>query len=320
MVLYSHQYALLGLAQPWFLGLNTMGSAGVSIFFFLSGFLVWTSWARDPNVKRFFWRRSLRIFPALWVVTLASVFLLGPAITVLSVDDYFAAPSTWQYLRTAVLVSPNTLPGLFPGNALPFVVNGSLWTLPLEYLCYVTVAVVGVIMAAVKAPRGLALAVTVLGAVLLASFGDRMVGARFTPHLEMVALFWWGVFYGNCRQAAPGRSAVGLSIVAFLVFAWFGPRGVERAAMLACAAVMVHGAMNLPGGSRWTDRLGDLSYGVYIFAFPVQQLGVHWMRGNNWSFAASLFLSGAVTLLLAFASWHLVEKRALRFKPRGGPA
>ena len=150
--------ALLGLLEPWLLGLNTMGIAGVSIFFFLSSFLVWTSWARDPNVKRFFWRRSLRIFPALWVVTLASVFVLGLTITVLSAHDYFAAPSTWQYLRTVVLVSPNTLPRLFPANLLPYVVNGSLWTLPDEYFCYVTFAVVGSVIGIVKAPRRVALA------------------------------------------------------------------------------------------------------------------------------------------------------------------
>ena len=319
MVLYSHQYALLGLAEPWFFGLNTVGTAGVAIFFFLSGSLVWTSWARDPHIGRFFWRRSLRIFPALWVVTLASAFLLGPAVSVLSVADYFTAPSTWKYLRTAVLASPNTLPGIFPANAFPSVVNGSLWTLPIEYLCYVTVAVLGVAMAVVKVPRGVALAGAVLGTVLLASFGGRVVGARFAPHLEMVALFWWGVLYGHCRQVAPGRWTAGLSAVAFIVFAWFGPRGAERAVMLVCAALMVHGAMRLSGGSKWTDRLGDLSYGVYIFAFPVQQLGVHWARGRNWTFVASLVLSVAVTLMLAYASWHLVEKRALRFKPVGGP-
>lgn len=150
-------------------------------------------------------------------------------------------------------------------------------------------------------------------------FGDRVVGARFVPHLEMVALFWWGVFYGYWRQAASGRWAVGLSVVAFLVFACFGSRGAKRAAVLACSALMAHEAMSMPNGLKWTDRLGELSYGVYIFAFPVQQLGVLWAIGRNLSFAASLLWSCVVTLLLAYASWHLIEKSALRFKPGGVP-
>jgi peptidoglycan/LPS O-acetylase OafA/YrhL len=320
MVLYSHQYVLLGLAEPWFLGLKTFGTAGVSIFFFLSGFLVWTSWARDPNVRRFFLRRSLRIFPALWVVTLASVFLLGPAASALPVGDYFASPSTWRYLQTLVLVSPNTLPGIFLGNPMPSVVNGSLWTLPVEFLCYVSVALVGICMAIVKAPRAMTIVGALLGVVLLASFGGRIIGHRFAPHLEMVALFWWGVFYGYCRQTTPGIPAAVLSAIAFIGFTWFGSHGLKGAGMLVCAATMVHVAMSLPHGAKWSRRLGDLSYGVYIFAFPVQQWGVQWARQQNWSFAASLFLSVTATLLLAYASWHLVEQRALRFKPGGVPA
>jgi peptidoglycan/LPS O-acetylase OafA/YrhL len=111
-----------------------------------------------------------------------------------------------------------------------------------------------------------------------------------------------------------------LSAIAFIGFTWFGSHGFQSAGMLVCAAMVVHAAMNLPHGAKWSDRLGDLSYGVYIFAFPVQQLGVHWARQQNWSFAASLFLSATVTLSLAYASWHLVEKRALRLKPGGVPA
>jgi peptidoglycan/LPS O-acetylase OafA/YrhL len=248
------------------------------------------------------------------------VFLLGPAASSLSGGDYFAAPATWRYLQTLVLVSPNTRPGIFLGNPMPTVVNGSLWTLPVEFLCYVSVALVGIVMAIVKAPRALTIVGALLGVVVLASFGGRLMGHRFAPHLEMVALFWWGVFYGYCRQTNPGRLTVVLSAIAFIGFAWFGSHGLKGAGMLVCAATMVHVAMNLPHGAKWSSRLGDLSYGVYIFAFPVQQLGVHWARQQNWSFAASLFLSATVTLSLAYASWHLVEKWALRFKPGSVPA
>ncbi len=111
-----------------------------------------------------------------------------------------------------------------------------------------------------------------------------------------------------------------LSMAALIGFAWLGPYGFQGVGMLACAAMLVHAAMKLPHAAKWSNRLGDLSYGVYIFAFPVQQLGVHWARQQNWSFAASLFFSATATLLLAYASWHLVEKRALRFKPGGPPA
>jgi peptidoglycan/LPS O-acetylase OafA/YrhL len=282
MVLYSHQYALLGLAEPWFLGLKTFGTAGVSIFFFLSGCLVWTSWARDPHLLRFSQRRALRIFPALLVVCVVSVFILGLSATTLSWREYLASPQTWRYVLTFGMWTSKTLPGLFPDNPLPYVVNGSLWL-----------------------------------TVLMTNFGARAVGSHFEPHLEMAALFWWGAFYGHCRHAPCKAGLVVFAVLALVAFGWLGPHGLERTALLACSIALVHLAMSVPWGARLTKPFGDLSYGVYIMAFPVQQLGVHWAQRLNWSFAGSLLFSVAVTLLLAFASWHRIERRALRLKPQG---
>jgi peptidoglycan/LPS O-acetylase OafA/YrhL len=315
MVLFSHQYALLGLAEPSFLGWNTFGGAGVAIFFFLSGFLVWSSWDRDPNAKRFFQRRSLRIFPALWFVCLLSVFVMGPLMTILPAGDYLRSPSTWRYLTTALLVSPNTLPGLFPENPMPLVVNGSLWTLPVEFLCYLTVAVTGWVLIALKRARGPWLGLCLLGVVVAASFGPLFVGTRFAPHWEMVALFWWGVYYGHCLKGPKQWLDLALAVLALVGFAMLGPRGFERTAMLVFVVLLVHLARTVPVGARLTDRLGDLSYGVYIFAFPVQQIGVQYGRVMGWSFPIYFAVSMVVTFVLAYVSWHAVEKKALRFKP-----
>ena len=317
MVLYSHQYALTGQPEPLFLGWNTVGGAGVTIFFFLSGFLVWSSWERDPNTVRFFQRRALRIFPALWVVCLLSVLVMGPLLTVHTVGDYLRSPSTWHYLGTALLVSTNTLPGLFPENPLPLVVNGALWTLPVEFFCYISVATVGSALMALKFAKGPVLGLCLLGVVIAASYMPLWVGTHFVPHFEMMALFWWGVFYGHCLKAPREWPGLLLASVAFVCFALLGPRGFERTAMLVCAALLVHVARHVTVGSRLTDRLGDLSYGLYVFAFPVQQLGVHYGSRLGWGFVTYFSVSLLVTLGLAYASWHSVEKQALRFKAMG---
>lgn len=316
-VLYSHQYALLGQPEPSFFGWTSFGGAGVTIFFFLSGLLVWSSWERDPDLTRFFVRRSLRIFPALWVVVFCSVFLLGPAFSTLGLTDYFAASETWRYLGNALLLVRHTLPGVFADNPFPMAVNGSLWTLPVEFLCYISVAVLGYVKGA---SRNWLIATSFLLAVMLASFAPLVAGGRFVPHFEMVAMFWAGVFYGYCRRQ-PWREGTGrklswgLAVVALLVFSLAGPRGPERMAMLVSAAALVHLALKVSIGAKLTDPLGDLSYGVYIFAFPVQQMLVHWGKGQGWSLGAFFSLSLLMTAGLAFASWHLVEKQALRFKP-----
>ena len=226
-VLYSHQHALLGQAEPTFFGWNTYGGVGVTIFFFLSGMLVWTSWARDPHWGRFFMRRSLRIFPALWVVVLGTAFVLGPVFSTLSVADYFADQETWRYLSTAMMLIRHTLPGVFSDNPFPQAVNGSLWTLPVEFLCYVSVAVLG----SVKfMPKGIAVALCLLLTVLLASFAPLITGVRFSLHFEMVAMFWMGAMYGYCRQrlwdAGPAAwLTLAIGLAALLAFLVLGPQG-----------------------------------------------------------------------------------------------
>lgn len=323
MVLYSHQFALLGLPEPLFTPWNSFGDAGVAIFFFLSGCLVWASWSRDPNPTRFFQRRALRIFPALWVLCLVSVLVLGPLVSVLPVGVYFGSLDTWRYLGTAFLVSSKTLPGLFPQNAFPFVVNGSLWTLPVEFLCYVSVAVVGVVAmgwAHARLSVGAMVSIAALAVVLVASYGSRVTGPHFIPHLEMVALFWFGALYAQCLSATPHRAGWVMAVLALVAYAMLGPRSMERAVLLLCAGLLVHLARLSPVGARLTEPLGDLSYGVYIFAFPVQQIGAHFGRGQDWSVHTHLALSGLTTLALAYLSWHAVEKPALRFKPHSREA
>mgnify|MGYP002776404545 CR=1 FL=1 len=83
------------------------------------------------------------IFPALAVLVMATVFCFGPVLTTLPITDYFASSDTWGYLSTAALLVRRGLPGVFVDNPYPQAVNGSLWTLPVEFLCYVSVALIG---------------------------------------------------------------------------------------------------------------------------------------------------------------------------------
>lgn len=315
LVLYSHQHALLGMSEPDLLGWTTYGGIGVSIFFFLSGFLVWSSWARDPNLRRFFIRRSLRIFPALWFVVLVTVLVFGPLLSKLAAKEYFASTETWSYLSTALLVVRRGLPLVFEGNPYPLAVNGSLWTLPVEFLCYVSVALVGSIG---LMRRNWSMSLCLCSVVLATAFGPLLIGTRFAPHLEMVALFWWGAMYGAVSER-PASARIGWAVwigVAFFAFLWLGSRGPERTGILVFAAVLVVTAQRVSVGSWVTDRLGDLSYGMYIFAFPVQQVVAQLGGNRDWSFTTHLSLSFLVTGALAYVSWHALEKRALRFKPQ----
>jgi peptidoglycan/LPS O-acetylase OafA/YrhL len=134
-------------------------------------------------------------------------------------------------------------------------------------------------------------------------------------YFEVVALFWWGVLYGRWLKGRLAPADLAIGAVALLWFAFDGPRGWARTALLALAAGVVHLCRLWPQGARLTHRVGDLSYGVYIYAFPVQQLVVHVGKAYQLAFWQMLTLSAIGTLSLAWVSWHGVEAWALQYKP-----
>jgi peptidoglycan/LPS O-acetylase OafA/YrhL len=135
IVLCGHQFAVCLRPEPLSFGLITLGTLGVLIFFSISGYLVAQSWDRDPHVLRFTIKRFLRIWPGLAVVTFVAAFIVGPAVTSLSLRDYFSSSITWDYFSQFYLNIEYALPGVFERNPIS-AVNSSLWTIPIEVSWY----------------------------------------------------------------------------------------------------------------------------------------------------------------------------------------
>lgn len=146
LVFYGHGYILFGTPGPNSVLFRAVspGALGVSIFFSISGYLIAASWDRDGNVWRFFIKRALRIFPALIVVVVLSIFCLGGALTTLEAKTYFLHSDTYRYLLNIPLKAHFSLPGVFAHTPYPNVVNGSLWSLFPEVLMYVLIFVAGI--------------------------------------------------------------------------------------------------------------------------------------------------------------------------------
>ena len=116
---------------------------GLFIFFTISGYLIAGSWQRNPSLSAFLRNRALRLFPALIVVVMVTVLLIGPLVTSLSSLEYVVHPQTRAYLANIVMISQYELPGVFAENPHSNAVNGVLWTLGLEFVCYLLTAVIG---------------------------------------------------------------------------------------------------------------------------------------------------------------------------------
>jgi peptidoglycan/LPS O-acetylase OafA/YrhL len=287
MVVFSHSYPLAGLAPLRLSGTEDFGSLGVSIFFVVSGHLVTGSYLRDPGA--YLVRRLLRIEPAL-IVSLAATVLLGAAIS--TAPGYWTSPQTYLYVLRNALLYPATyrLPGVFDANPVPHVVNGVLWTLRMEFTCYLFLMLV-------RARRA-----AMLGAMVAAAAAYLTIRAVEPNWADQTStrIAFLAARYGFLFCAGSALWGVKLPRPLWL--------GLGSAALFPLA-----GALALPTAVLGLARPGklpaDLSYGVYIYAFPLQQLLAAHGRLNFWT-------AMAFTVPLAAASWFLVEKPVLRLKPR----
>jgi peptidoglycan/LPS O-acetylase OafA/YrhL len=324
-VLLSHCYPLTGRDEPVARAIGqTLGDVGVSVFFAISGFLVARSWTSQPKLRAFVAKRALRLLPALVVAVWLLALVLGPIATTLSPAEYFTTPQTWIYpLRSSLLVTfAGRLPDVFTHNPLPNAVDGSLWTLPVEAFAYGVVAVLGLL--ALIHRRWLLAALVVLGLLAICPLLDVAShlpgGAENTAaggnveivlHLLTVFLAGAGLFAARERVALSWWAAAALGAV--WVVSWKSSWVLVAASVFIPYAVLVV-AYRAPLWLNVLTRPGDVSYGVYVYAFPVQQTLV--LVWTDITPLQMLVIAAPLTYLLGLASWRLIESRALALKPR----
>ncbi|NQW88117.1 MULTISPECIES: acyltransferase [unclassified Frigoribacterium] len=316
MVIVGHSYPLTGAVAtiPYLYG-TPIHVLGVHVFFVISGYLITKSWLRRPHLGSYLLARSLRIFPALIIVTLGSILVFGPIATSLSTSEYFGSPGTWTFLNNAILRPAFVLPGVFQGLPYGDVVNGSLWTLPVEFSCYLFVPVLMAVPARFRLVTASAFGVACAVALFTLDVPVKMYGYYLGDALEPWIFFAGGMV---CAIAFTNRAfRLDLALVAALALplVFTADAGIGRVAtwMLLPYIILALGLTSTPVVRR-ASRYGDFSYGLYIFAFPVQQafIAVFGVQPLSVNFVAVT----AVTLLLAVVSWHLVESPSLRAKTR----
>ena len=321
LVIFGHAFRLTG-GEGHAVALSTLATIGVKIFFVISGYLVAASWLRDPNPGRFLQRRFLRIMPGLAAVVVITTFVFGPALTSLPIASYFADPRTWFYLSNIALYPADMLPGLFAHNIAPNEVNGSLWSLPPEFSMYLLLPIVaGVSFALTGAYRLFAVAALVFA--LIAAFVVLpapelrqwlIYGTRVWAWFSVAAFFFVGACYTLCHWDRFLNRGVAVALLLALIVIPTPPVVSELLLIAALPYIVLSiGVAPAPFGGALT-RHGDYSYGLYLYAFPVQQALVATFGtpgGALGNFAMATIIAGAFAVL----SWHYVERPALRAKP-----
>lgn len=293
---------------------SVLGLVGVFVFFIISGYLVTGSFCRSPRPGQFALRRFLRIYPGLVVNVLVCAFVLGPLVSSLPLREYLAGPDLSDFLYKGFTLNPGPmqLPGvLFVDNSVGLLINGSLWTLRYEAMMYVLVLILGV---AGLLRLSTAIAVTAIG----------IVAVGFEQYLKPLGDFgealWFFGFFGSGMVCWFIRDrlvlrwwAVPLAFAAFAVFVLLG-----RFIMLfplAGAYLVIAFARRHDPFLGYSKYLGDLSYGLYVYGWPSEEL-VMYLSGGRANWWQILLGSLAIALPAAWLSWHGIEKWALRWGRR----
>ena len=346
-VVFSHSITLGSFGSESIPGKTTLGTLAVYGFFGISGYLIAGSASRN-SVGRYLWQRFLRIFPAYWICLLVTAFVLGtiswfhgnPELSRrCGVHCYlFQSQGPFGYLLHNFWLQGNQfmITGTLRG-ALPLGWNASLWTLAYEFLCYLLLAALAAVGLLKRRSIVLFLTATLWTAEIViisipalnhdfARNGSLGVIQLFhfklftISLLVLVPIFLSGSLIFLYREKLPdsGTLAFGatlLVLAGFAIPAGLGAPFWQRTSLNLSAVFLAYSLIWL-GIHLPLQRVGavnDYSYGIYIYAFPIQQLLVTW-GVNRLGYGPYTLLSIVAVIPLAVASWWVVEKHALRLR------
>ena len=316
-VIFSHAFELLGMKDPLEQGSASIsfGSLGVCGFFMLSGFLTAQSWSHDPHVWAFLKKRALRLYPAFIVASAISVFIVGPLGA--STQHYFGEWSFHRFLSDLVGLRQARTPAVFAGSPVPSV-NGAMWTITFELRCYLLLALIGFFTLAGN--RWFILFVAALlntlaisrAPLAAAGEGPALFGISGFM-LWFASMYFAGAAFYHFHAVIPMRKALALPALVLFVAALFGPGWLTRAATVTAGLYLLHyaGQLQFPWLAKLRSR-DDLSYGLYLYGWPVMQLAARNL-GIRTPLVAFVFVM-AVCWPLATISWRVIESKALRLK------
>lgn len=312
--------------RPW-VWLPHFGA--LAMFFALSGFLISGS-ALRLTLPNFLLNRSLRILPALAVEIVLSAMVLGAIFTTLPLSAYFTSPDTYRYFTNIIALINFDLPGVFQNNPNKLV-NGSLWTVPAEFLCYGLMSVF-VISGSLQKPARImiiGLVVSLIGLALIdlgySAHTPGLLGRIFGrfqigPTTRVTTAFIAGVALYQLRYRIRYSKALAWSCLAILgAVAAIPPEALSAPAIgLITALPFAYLAVFIGASDVPTPKIlhsGDYSYGIYLYGFPVQQ-AVYSLTPSITSPWLQFLLALPPIVLFAVFSWHCIEKPILAQRRR----
>ncbi|MEN5178801.1 acyltransferase [Comamonas testosteroni] len=318
-VIVAHHYPITGVTAPAWISNHWLhwawfGGVAVMTFFVISGYLVTLSWLREPRLLPFLWKRVLRLWPGLCGAVLMCIFVFGLAFTALPAPAFLRSAGALEFAGNLTLVRAATgLPGVFTGQPVEGAMNGPLWTIPLEFFSYCALALAGLLgVLRHRRVASLLCAAYMLWYLLCRNddvTGELVLWPMYTAYFAAGCLI--GLHAQWFRQHAPRLLMV---LLPLCLLAYFLTPYQSTARFLLWPVLII--AIGSRGARRnWLHRVGDPSYGIYLYGFPVAQaITALWPQ---LPFGINLAVTIAIATALGCASWRYIESRALRYKNPG---
>ncbi len=322
IVIYSHSFLILGKFEQEPLhrltGFLNLGSIGVYIFFTISGYLITKSFIKQQDPTKYVVARSLRIFPGLIICTVFTVFIIGPIFTQETLKSYFLNIETFNFLATVPILHnwDVSLPGLFKSNPYPSSVNSPLWTLRAELIMYVVVLIACCLYYYFFEKKKISYKnLLLIIAVLL------FCVTMYLPFEYLKAASQWSIFFCAGSLLYISRNRIFLSIPLSIVLLMASLISIlltipfHKALFSLALIYFIFVFAYHPKLQTFNiSKLGDFSYGLYIYAFPLQQCVA--MYYPNMSAEVNFIISVILTTPLAIMSWFFIEKPSLAYKEK----
>jgi peptidoglycan/LPS O-acetylase OafA/YrhL len=297
---------------------------GVPIFFVISGFLISASWERSTSVLNYSINRFLRIYPALWGCLLVSIIMVSATSTI---EFNSSETIPWLVAQTTIgqFYNPEFLRTYGVG-----VLNGSLWTIPVELQFYLALPFIYALLKVVKIKTNFSLIISIISLSIVSIIFNtflasqetlitKLLGVSLIPYLYM---FLIGVILQKNRDFVAKYLAGNaikwlialLTIDILCELSSINFRGNSLNPVSATTLSIATVAMAYTKTNRFSNVLqgNDISYGLYIYHMLIVNLLIELgMTGNTIHLSAMLVGSA----LAAMLSWRLIEKPALKLKP-----
>ena len=325
LVIFSHCYPLGGFGSEGLFGSTkeSYGSFAVHNFFILSGFLITRSYITSSSIWRFLWNRIIRILPGFWTCLIVTILVFAPIIYLnenSSLTGYFNSKTDnpLDYLKVNFFLEMRQygIANLLKDVPFSKAFNGSLWTLIYEFKCYLIIAVMGLMGILTKYKKIIIYLFLFLWLIYFIDTGIPGTASRIFPYfsdrslLQLLIFFLAGATYflfieNIVISQRVFLLALGLTIISLKNDFYF------LVAPLTLPYILFFLAFKLPLTNF--DKYGDFSYGLYIYAFPVQQM-LSFFKLNKNGFTLYFILSILITMILAVFSYYVIEKPCLKLK------